>query len=287
MSVTPDIIHLSPNFNDAPIVGRTVIIHGTRSGKSMNPSEFIGTLNYMEQKYTTSSQWVISRKGEKARVVPNNKQAHHAGVDNDNTWGVELEQGAEQDGFTQLELNALVEVCRDEYMADYDVPPVRVLSSSAPGFVGHQDTQQGRASGKSDPGVLFPWEWFINELKKQPDQGGSDMMIPANGVAQWFSDRIGPRRYNGPEDGREFDEMLIRADFQDSLPQEAKMVRLDVGLKSGSMKWNHGSPNGLIAGVIEDGETHAIIDILIGDDGRVLFNGAAEIRFVGILGYWV
>lgn len=167
--ITPDITRLSPNVNAAPMpLGtRTVIIHCTRSGHSMNPSEFEGTLSYMSQPGTTSSHWVIARDGRKARVVPDNRQAWHASEDNDNAWGIELEQGVEDDGFTPEQLIALAEVCKG-YRDDFGVPVYHAHDSGSGGFVGHQETAQGRRYGKSDPGRFFPWEQFILALVDAP-----------------------------------------------------------------------------------------------------------------------
>lgn len=174
--ITPDLVRLSPNYNkDAeggaipmPIGStHTVIIHCTRSGQSMNPDEFVGTLNYMQKVGTVSSHWVISRAGVKCRVVADNRQAWHAAEDNDNSWGVELEQGVETDGFTPAQMTSLLTVCR-AYRDDFGVVAVRVMDSHTPGFIGHQDTVQGHKAGKSDPGVLFPWVQFITDLQVAP-----------------------------------------------------------------------------------------------------------------------
>lgn len=173
MAAIPDVVDLSPNYNPFPVTGRTVIIHATRSGKSMNPTEFRGTLNYMRQPGTTSSQWVISRAGIKARVVNNNRQAWHAQEDNDNSWGIELEQGDEQDGFTEVQMVALAEVCRDDYMAGFGVPAVHAKSTGEPGFIGHQETIQGKRNGKSDPGSRFDWDYFLRLL--QPPEKAEDI----------------------------------------------------------------------------------------------------------------
>ena len=166
--IKPDIVRLSPNHNGAMPDGvKTVIIHCTRSGTPGNPKEFEGTLNYMAQVGTTSSQWVIGRKpNQKARVVPDNLQAWHAGVDNDNSWGIEIEQPVENDGFTMDSMWQLVEVCKG-YVTDFGVPIRRVFDSSSGGFVGHQDTAQGKSWGKSDPGAWFNWPWFIQQLQGQ------------------------------------------------------------------------------------------------------------------------
>lgn len=166
--ITPDITRLSPNHNPYPVGGKVVVIHATRSGHSNNPTEFEGTLNYMMNPAPAggpvSSHWVISRTGVKARVVNDNIQAWHAQEDNALAWGIELEQGIEADGFTEAQIDALVEVCKG-YVSDFGVLPRRVFSSSLSGFVGHQDTVQGVRNGKSDPGHLFPWDDFIRRLQ--------------------------------------------------------------------------------------------------------------------------
>lgn len=174
--ITPDLVRLSPNVNRDPsgrplpmlITAQTVIIHCTRSGRiPLNPTEFDGTLNYMQTPGTTSSHWVIARDGRKARVVPDDQQAWHAAEDNDNAWGIELEQAVESDGFTDAQLASLVLVCRG-YVEDFGVDVWHATSSTISGFIGHQETAQGKRDGKSDPGRLFNWDWFIASLEDRP-----------------------------------------------------------------------------------------------------------------------
>lgn len=196
--IIPDLTRLSPNVNDAlmPAGVKTVIIHCTRSGVSMNPTEFEGTLNYMSRPGTTSSQWVISRTGLAARVVPDNRQAWHAQEDNDNAWGIEVEQGVETDGFTPPQLSKLIEVCRG-YMTDFGVPAEHAASSHSPGFIGHQETVQGRRNGKSDPGSLFPWEDFINTLRGDGDTlTEEDKRLLADREGRVVLDHLLVRHYN-------------------------------------------------------------------------------------------
>ena len=164
--IAPDLVRHSPNTNGAMPQGvKTVIIHCTRSGRvPMNPTEFEGTLNYMAQAGTASSQWVVSRTGVKARVVEDGVQAWHAGIDNDNAWGIEIEQAVEDDGFTMPQMWALVDICRG-YRDDFGVPVRHVQDSHSGGFVGHQETAQGRSWGKTDPGRWFNWPWLIHQLQ--------------------------------------------------------------------------------------------------------------------------
>lgn len=197
--IAPDLVRLSPNVNSAnmPEGVKTVIIHCTRSGHSRNPTEFDGTLNYMATPGTTSSHWVVARDGRKARVVPDFRQAWHAGVDNDNAWGIELEQGAEGDGFEPEQIAAVIEICKG-YRDDFGVPPRHATNSTEGGFIGHQETAQGKSNGKSDPGYLFPWDAFIEALAPAP----APVRTPV-GIGAHYSDGFSEEIWNagGPESG--------------------------------------------------------------------------------------
>lgn len=162
--IKPDLLAHSPNFKVATPTGKAVVIHATRSGVSMNPSEFQGTLNWFARPDVgLSAHWVIARDGRKARVVNDDCNAVHAGEHNSTHYGIELEQGAEADGFTLRQIEALVAVCQG-YVKDFGVAAVHTLSSNASGFIGHSETTQGRRVGKSDPGAGFPWEGFISAV---------------------------------------------------------------------------------------------------------------------------
>jgi N-acetyl-anhydromuramyl-L-alanine amidase AmpD len=170
--IEPDLTSTSPHFTSIPPSANFVVIHATRSGVSNNPNELEGTLNHFNNPYPNepqkraSAHWVIGRAGMKARVIPDGVRAWHAAEHNVG-FGIELEQGVESDGFTDLQIEALVAVCRG-YVKDFGVPPVHVSDLPASGFLGHQETPQGRRVGKSDPGSLFPWEAFMAELQGPP-----------------------------------------------------------------------------------------------------------------------
>lgn len=163
--IKPDIISPSPHFYYTPFSRMVVVIHSTRSGISMNPSEFKGTLNWFANPASeVSSHWVISREGVKARVVADSEQAWHAGEHND-CLSVEFEQGVESDGFTDIQLAAGVLVCA-AYCKDFGVPARHITDITQDGFIGHEETPQGKRTGKSDPGNLFPWDAFIAHLQE-------------------------------------------------------------------------------------------------------------------------
>ena len=136
---------------------------------------------------TTAPQLVIGREPHStARVVPDEQQAWHAGEDNDNTWGIEICQGWWSDGFTDAQMDQVVDAAK-HYMA-LGVPARHAKTSNDPegGFIGHEETAQGKAGGKSDPGPLFDWDDFITRLK------GDDMTVTAAELAykDWQIARI-------------------------------------------------------------------------------------------------
>jgi N-acetyl-anhydromuramyl-L-alanine amidase AmpD len=162
--MTPDRISVSPFSDPSPPTGQGVVIHATRSGKSMNPAELEGTLSWFKNPVArVSSHWVIGRDGTTVRVIPDARRAWHAGTHNATHWGIELEQGIETDGFTAPQMASLIEVCRT-YVA-LGVPARHAFD----GFIGHDETPQGRASGKSDPGFLFNWSKLVTALTPHAD----------------------------------------------------------------------------------------------------------------------
>lgn len=184
--IDPDVTRPSPHFNPTAPTQRLVVIHSTRSGTSNNPNEFEGTLNWFSRTDSqVSAHWVIGRDGRKARIVPDGQQAWHAGEHNAG-WGIELEQGVSDDGFTAPQLAALTEVCAG-YVLDFGVPPIHTLDAAQIGFIGHEETAQGRRVGKSDPGPLFPWDAFLEGLKRRtsPSPDG-----PVSGLMEFSASEI-------------------------------------------------------------------------------------------------
>lgn len=159
--IKPDKTSFSPHSNPFRPAGTGVVIHATRSGKPGFAMELAATLNWFANPDSqVSSHWVIGRQGEKVRVIADTAQAWHAGEHNATHFGIELEQGVESDGFTDAQIDALVEVCRG-YVEDFGIAPVHSPSTLMSGFIGHQETVQGKRAGKTDPGKLFPWDRFI------------------------------------------------------------------------------------------------------------------------------
>lgn len=118
---------------------------GPERGLVMHPSG--------EPRTYASAHYMIDRDGVICSLVPENRQAYHAGVstwrgrDGLNGWslGIELLATATS-GYTDEQYAALSHLCAD-IMTRHGVPLENI--------VGHSDVAPGR---KRDPGLLFDWE---------------------------------------------------------------------------------------------------------------------------------
>lgn len=86
---------------------------------------------------------------------------------------IEVAQSADLESFTDEALDTLIGRCA--YLClKFNIDPVRIPYLSQvrahpvpSGLVGHEDTANGRKTGKSDPGERFPWAWFIQALRAE------------------------------------------------------------------------------------------------------------------------
>lgn len=179
MTFTPDVVSLSPNHSPGQPSGKKVVVHATRSGISMNPTEFAGTLNHFADPASeVSAHGLVGRDGRIARIVPDSQTAWHAGIHNPDMWGWELEQGVESDGFPIKQMESWAKVAR-HYVMEFGVEPQHITDISKSGFIGHQETPQGIAVGKSDPGSGFMWQAFIASLEDDMDKAEVERIVRA------------------------------------------------------------------------------------------------------------
>jgi len=197
----PTLIKWSPNIAaHRPPSKKIVIIHATRSGTPGNPSEFEGTVNWLTRvDVGLSIHLVVDRDGIRwARLVPDDKCAVHAGQHNTETWGIEVCQPVNADGYTEPQMKLLARICKALYVDGQGVAPQHITSMTGSGFIGHEETPQGRAAGKSDPGSTFNWPYFISLLSSTTTPpapiGDDDVIIKheawagvTHGQEGWFN----------------------------------------------------------------------------------------------------
>lgn len=147
---------------------RVVIIHSTRSGiaSKTDAQELTSTLNWFQNPNGASSHWVLSEL-ERVRCVDDGRVAWHVSYLNEDAWGIELTQPTIDRPFTDGHYANLALV--GQHYVSLGVAPVWLLDwdgdPAVSGFVAHQNTGQGRALGKSDPGPEFDHERFIASLE--------------------------------------------------------------------------------------------------------------------------
>ena len=160
---------LSPNYSSWSSSGRpkAVMIHSTRSGQRAftDNKEMSATLNWFSLDHANvSSHWVISAT-EKVRVVHDNDKAWHAGTHNSSAFGIELTQPTSDRAYQDGHYKNLVEVCQTYVAMGVPIVFKDNFANGQQGFTGHEDSQQGKSVGKSDPGDIFDWNRFFNMLR--------------------------------------------------------------------------------------------------------------------------
>ena len=169
--IQPDLVRLSPNRSASIWLGwRAVMIHSTRSGIPGN-DDWMSTLYWFSNPASgVSSHWLVGRDGRRARIVMDNRPAQHAGEHNPYTIGIELEQPTIDTPFTAEQLESAAELVR-AYCADYMIPAEHILGlrNGQHGIIGHDESEQGREVGKSDPGPLFPWPSFMAMVRGEEE----------------------------------------------------------------------------------------------------------------------
>lgn len=142
-----------PSPNTAPRTSpiRRIILHSTRGGNvktsDRHPSgtEFDAAINWLKNPASqVSAHYVVGRNGEVVQLVPDSRRAWHAGEENDDSIGIEVEQPTQAWGFTEEQMASLTSLVR-AVAERHGIPMDRSH------ILGHLETAQGRRIGKTDP----------------------------------------------------------------------------------------------------------------------------------------
>lgn len=168
-----------------------VIIHATRGDAPMD-AQYGATVNWFKQApdqggWTSAADVVIGARGEVAECYSKRDgdwRVSHAAFSagfgqrgypqqwaaDEVALSVEIAQPARVEPFTEESIRAAADFLRP-ILAEYRIPLVHIegwdqarVSAPPRGFIGHDETDNGRKYGKSDPGHMFPWgqlfEWI-------------------------------------------------------------------------------------------------------------------------------
>jgi hypothetical protein len=155
-------------------------MHSTRSGiaTKTDVEELTSTLNWFTNPDGASAQWVLSEK-ERVRVVADALIAWHSTYLNGRSWGIEMTQPTIDRPYRDGHYANAALVGR--HYVVLGVAPVWLDywdGGDASGFVAHEDTIQGRESGKSDPGPQFDRARFIASLQEPIEEDDMKKLQP-------------------------------------------------------------------------------------------------------------
>jgi len=160
VSARPHLVLQSPNHGGPRSQTRGVVLHSTRSGATGTDAlsqEYDRTISwFMQPGAEASAHRVIGYvPGQHAQLVADDNIAWHAGDLNEAWLGIEFCQPRPEDPYSQWQIETGAAVVA-EWLRQYGLEP------SAATIVRHQDTEQGRREGKSDPGDRFPLGAFVD-----------------------------------------------------------------------------------------------------------------------------
>jgi N-acetyl-anhydromuramyl-L-alanine amidase AmpD len=172
---------------------KIVVMHSTRStiATKTDAEELQSTLNWFVNPNGASSHWVLSEL-ERVRVVSDALIAWHSTYLNGRSWGIEMTQPTIDRPFTDGHYANAALI--GKHYVSLGVAPVWLGywdGGEASGFVAHEDTKQGRESGKSDPGPKFDTARFISSLNSEPIEEDDMKLIiikTHSSNTQWVTD---------------------------------------------------------------------------------------------------
>lgn len=145
-----------------------------------------------------SCDLIISENGDRLPVNPNPdlfEPTYSAGFGDSGTWSggwfyrqIEMAQGRTTDPYTFAQIDSLA-----EYLVAENVPPIRIpwlTQTGIPpvGICTHEDSENGRKLGKSDPGPLFPWALLFERMAARGSKEDDMALTPED--KQWIHDEI-------------------------------------------------------------------------------------------------
>lgn len=143
-----------------------VVIHATRSGKRWSAEEeMAASVRYLRTSGEASAHVVVGTR-ETAAVVSDELEAWHARPPlNQTHLGMEVVQATPDVAFSDWQY---AEVARlvVAWSRRWGFPLQRVWSQTVPGIIGHEDTENGKSDGKSDPGPLWDWTRLQREIER-------------------------------------------------------------------------------------------------------------------------
>jgi hypothetical protein len=155
-----------------------VFIHSTRGGHDVTlEQEFRATIGFFFNPANEVSAHYVVGPSKVCRMVRDEDTAFHARENNRTHLGVEIAQPFISTPYTEFQYQAAAFLVR-RWCDKFGIPMERVMTQSKKGLIGHEDSEQGKRDGKSDPGPKFDWDHFLALVRgRQP--GPADPAVEA------------------------------------------------------------------------------------------------------------
>lgn len=164
-----------------------------------------------------------------------------------------------------------------ELSARYSWVPSRPQSASDTSYTLWEHGEVVRLGGtfSSCPSGRIPWDRILTPFEPIPEPPEEDEMIRFNAEALpsfWHGKVIETAQW-----------MDARKDM--GLPNEARIVNLDVWLDSGYLDVVDGDGTSFAGPVGGDASKRALVPVILNQDGYCLLRGQAKVKLIGMVGY--
>ncbi len=178
---------LSPNRRPGRAETVGVVIHSTRGGTPDAETDFRATINWFLNPASEVSAHAVVGPSRVCRMVPDDEVAWHSGENNHTHLGIEIAQPRVDLPYADSQYRAAAAVVRG-WCDRYGIPMEHVGSQAERGLIGHQETEQGRRVGKSDPGGTFNWDYFLRLVRQEPASAPTNEKVVGEGFRAFLQD---------------------------------------------------------------------------------------------------
>jgi N-acetyl-anhydromuramyl-L-alanine amidase AmpD len=165
----PTVIRLTESRDRDRTTTRGVVIHATRGGGADLAADYRGAVGFMLNPVNQVSAHFCVGPTEVTRLVHDHDAAWHSQENNRTHLGIEIAQPASQPEYSDFQYRATAEIVR-LWAARYGFPVERVFTQEQAGLIGHEDTEQGKRHGKTDPGPRFDWDRLLGLVGEASEQ---------------------------------------------------------------------------------------------------------------------
>ena len=157
---------MTPGNNGPRATTLGAMVHSTRSGQGWGNSqqEFDASVRWLSNPVNAASCHVVIGPDRKTDLLDKRLAAWHARDPVNGTHiGYELTQALPTDAYTDYQYKQLARELVSDHQ-QFGVPLVHVFSQMDQGIIGHEESENGKHDGKTDPGTLFDWGRLFHEI---------------------------------------------------------------------------------------------------------------------------